>query len=199
MPFTNEDGSEGEDHVAKKRCPNERDGRSREYRMIEEKEHPRREHTKDEINLLNDKKRKSYHSPKDAMINRFNERFKLDTECSPSSTKLLNKERSGHHHRGFRELGGRTDECCRHVSSNHQKVGVDLKWHTKKHHSGLKSDLERTCSSNQRETGFISRCSNKHNELTQNHRQMSGPNDNPEEWNRKYKRKRFGNNYRTEF
>lgn len=204
MPFTNEDGCEGEDDVAKKRGQHERDGRPRDYRMLEEKEHPRRENAKDEINWLYDEKRKSSHSSKDAMINRLNERLKLDTEGLPCSTKLLSKERSGHHHRCFMEVGGRTDECCSHACSNHhircrqkeakiKTAEVDLKRHDKKHQSGSKSDLERSFFSNQKllqkESGFISRCS-KHNEL--DHRQMvDETNDNREEWNHKYKRKRL--------
>lgn len=214
MPFCNEDGSEGENHVGKKRGQHEGDGRLRDYRMLEEKEHPHKENTKDDINWLYDEKRKSSHPSKAAMINRLNERLKLDTEGLPCSTKLLTKERSPNHHRCFREVGGRTDECCSPADLNNNKrcrqkedkidtVDVYLKCHTKKHHGGSKLDLARSYSSNQKllqkEAGFMSRYS-KHNELTQYHRQMvGGTDDNREEWNHKYKRKRFVKNYRTEF
>ncbi|XP_023001969.1 uncharacterized protein LOC111495991 isoform X1 [Cucurbita maxima] len=181
MTFINEDGCEGEDNVAKNRGLHEWDGRSRDYRMLEEKEHPRRETAKDEINWLYDEKRKSSRSSKDAMINQFNGRLGLDTEGLPCNTKLLTKERSEHHHRSFREVGGRTDECCSHFSSNHHKkcklkedktnmVEFDLKRQTKKHPNDSKFDLEQS---------FPRSRGSKHNALTQDHhRQMvCEPND----------------------
>ncbi|XP_022131962.1 uncharacterized protein LOC111004949 isoform X2 [Momordica charantia] len=196
MSFTNEDGSEGQDDVAKKRCQYEWDERSRDCRILEEKEHPRRENAKYEINCLYDEKRKSSHSSKDGMINRLNHRLKLDIEGLPCSTKSLTKERSGHQHSCFREVGGGTGECWSRSSSNNHKrckekeakmntVEVDVKRHTQK--------------LLQKETGFISRCS-KRNELTHDHPRMVGrPNDNHEECNHKYKQKRFVKNYRSEF
>ncbi|XP_038885221.1 uncharacterized protein LOC120075688 isoform X2 [Benincasa hispida] len=203
MPFSSENGSDGEDHVGKKRRQHERDGRSRDYRMLVEKQHPRKENIK-EINWLYDEKRRSSYSSKDAMINRLNERLKLDTEGLPRSTKFPTNERSAHYHRCFREVGGRTDECCSHAGSNDHKrykqkednidtVDVDLKCHAKKHHSSSKSDLARSYSSSQKllqkESRFMSRYS-KHNELAQYHQQMVGGTDyNHEEWNHKYKRK----------
>ncbi|XP_008445533.1 uncharacterized protein LOC103488521 isoform X1 [Cucumis melo] len=214
MPFSNEDGSEGKDHVGKKRGQHEQDGRSRDYRMFVEKEHLRKENTQDEINWLYDEKMKSSHSPKAAMINRLNERLKLEKDGLTCSTKLLTNERTGHYHRGFREVGGRTDECCSHAESNEHKrykqkedkidtFDINLKCHTKKHHSGSKPDLARSYSSNQKllqkDSGFISRYS-KHNELAQyNQQTVGGTDDSREEWNHKYKRKRFVKNYRTEF
>ncbi|KAL0557411.1 hypothetical protein IC582_005949 [Cucumis melo] len=204
MPFSNEDGSEGKDHVGKKRGQHEQDGRSRDYRMFVEKEHLRKENTQDEINWLYDEKMKSSHSPKAAMINRLNERLKLEKDGLTCSTKLLTNERTGHYHRGFREVGGRTDECCSHAESNEHKrykqkedkidtFDINLKCHTKKHHSGSKPDLARSYSSNQKllqkDSGFISRYS-KHNELAQyNQQTVGGTDDSREEWNHKYKRK----------